>query len=120
MSPCYVDQDPLFYPAMRVISSITQDTFLTEITTSTPHGYQAGLIVRFNIPKVCGMQEIDKKTYQIIDVTSPDVFRIALDSSRFTPFSIPVVPDPPWALTCAQITPISGCSRNLLDRDQEV
>lgn len=126
MSPCYVDPVPLFSPAMRVISAINQDTVMTEIVTTTPHGYTAGLIVRFNIPRACGMQELNKEIYEIADVPAPDTFRIMLDSSRFTPFSIPMAVFPPWAPTCAQITPVGnntaviGGARNTLDLDQEV
>lgn len=118
MSTCSADASPIFLPAMRLILSITQTspvivttTFHTQIVggvlvaVPSAHSYTTGLIVRFHIPEVCGMQQLNGYVSRII-VTGPTTFTVDIDGTRFDPFVIPVAPDPAWADTCAQILPI--------------
>ena len=78
---------PVFYPAMRIITAITND-FPASVTTSFAHGYGSGLIVRLVIPLGFGMQQANK-LFGEIDVTSPTTYNISIDTSLFDPFVVP-------------------------------
>lgn len=110
MSKCYVVTNPAYVPAMRLILTITK-SYPATVTTSLDgliagnHGYSTGLIVRFQIPIACGMQQLDGYSGEIT-VTGLTTFTIALDTTAFDVFAIPVAPFPVWADTCAQVLPI--------------
>ena len=125
MSTCYVNPQAYFYPAAKLIYSISQSnpaiittTNSTEvvggvlIATPANHGYSSGLIVRIDIPEACGMQQLNGFAGEIT-VTSPTTFVIAADTTRYDPFVIPLLPDPIWAETCAQVIPFAENSLQL-------
>jgi hypothetical protein len=89
---------------MRLIESISQSNPVI-ITTTFPHGYITGTIVRLDIPTVDGMPQINQQI-GTITVTGASTFTIPIDSTLFQPFSIPEIPNPPYANTCAQLVPI--------------
>lgn len=118
MSTCFADIDAYFWPPMRLILSITNaypavitTTCHTTVTAGVlvaipeDHNYYSGLIIRLNIPKICGMPELDKFQGEIT-VIDDTTFSIDIDSTKFEPFAIPVAPFPVWANTCAQVVPI--------------
>lgn len=104
MSTCYADPSPAFQPAMRLISSVTQG-YPTTVTTTFDHDYTSGIIVRVEIPRADGMEQLDGFV-GMITVTGTDTFTLDVDSTNFQPFAIPASPFPPWANTCAMIIPI--------------
>ena len=110
MSKCYVVDNPTYVPAMRLILSVT-NSYPATVTTSLDnvvagnHGYSTGLIVRTVIPIACGMQELNNFVGEIV-VTGPTTFTIDVDTTRFGVFAIPALPNPPWANTCAQVSPV--------------
>jgi hypothetical protein len=118
MSTCYANPNPTFLPAMRLISSITND-YPALVTTTFNHGYTTGLIVRLHIPTICGMQEI-KDLPLTITVTDVDTFTVDVDTTRFGAFAIPVVPVPVWADTCAQVIPIGEDNSMLTEATRNV
>lgn len=59
------------------------------VTTVNDHGYVAGMNVRFNIPEMFGMQQLNEVEVQVISITS-DTLTINLDSTNFSVFSYPV------------------------------
>ena len=75
---------PVWQPAQRVISSITNAN-PGVVTTTAPHGYFSGLIVLFYFPVNFGMVELVGNNY-IITVLSPTTFSINQDTTFFTPF----------------------------------
>jgi hypothetical protein len=85
---CYANQNPVFGPAMRIIASVTNSPFAL-VTTTFPHGYPNGTIVRFDIPPALGMPQLDQLTSPIF-VTSPTTFTTNIDTTTFEPFVIPV------------------------------
>jgi len=85
---CYAYVDPVFGPAMRIITAITNSAF-AQVTTSFAHGYPDGTIVRFDIPPALGMIQLDQMTSPIV-VTSPTTFKTTIDTLNFAPFVIPV------------------------------
>jgi hypothetical protein len=59
------------------------------ITTLKTHNYIAGVLIRFSIPGMFGMQQLNTLEVQVISVTS-NTLTCNLDSSNFTPFAYPV------------------------------
>jgi hypothetical protein len=49
-----IDISSRFYPANRIVTSITQAAGVITVATSVPHGMTVGQQVRFDIPAVCG------------------------------------------------------------------
>lgn len=82
-------ESPTFQPAMRIISSISIG-FPALVTTTFDHDYVSGAIIRLDIPPGYGMQEANQKSGTIV-VTSATTFLIPVDTTFFTPFSVPVV-----------------------------
>jgi hypothetical protein len=85
---CYAYANPVYGPAMRIITAITNSPFAL-VTTSFAHGYPNGTVVRFDIPPALGMIQLDQMTSPIV-VTSPTTFTITIDTTQFAPFVIPV------------------------------
>lgn len=102
---------PVYQPAMRIITNITQSNPAT-VTTSFNHNYLTGTIVRINVfddvrvqnpVTTIGMPQINQMFGTIV-VTSPTTFNISIDSTYFDPF---VVPNPiPLNFTAPQCVPI--------------
>lgn len=112
---CFAVQNPIFYPAMRIITAITNAN-PASVTTSFAHQYKNGLVVRLDIPEACGMQQINGMTGAIV-VTSPTTFNFAADSTQFTPFAIPGSP-PPHVNICAQVVPVGEINETLINATQ--
>ena len=110
MSTCYAIVNPIFQPAMRIISAITNANPAV-VTTTFAHLYQTKTIVRLDIPPACGMQQANQMTGTIV-VTGATTFAIDIDTTLFDAFSVPVSP-PPYINTCAQVVPI-GESNDIL------
>ena len=95
-----VNRDYLFYPRNRFIVNITQ-AVNPQVSTSAPHGMTAGQAVRFNIPAVSGMVQLNataQNNYQygsILSVLDDYNFFIDIDTSAFTAFSWPTVAQQP-------------------------
>ncbi len=85
---CYASPDPVYGPAMRIISAIT-NARVPQVTTTSAHGYVDGTIVRFDIPPADGMQQLNQLTSPII-VTGSTTFTFAIDTTQFDTFAIPV------------------------------
>lgn len=117
MSHCYADPNPIFQPAMRLISAITQNNPAV-VTTTFAHQYITGTIVRLDIPIADGMQEANQ-LFGPISVLSDTTFSIPIDSTNFFPFSIPGSPSP-HVNTCAQVVPIGEVNKILAAAVQNV
>lgn len=94
----YTQSSVMYYPGysqtqvhpnflVKTIDSITNSNPMV-ITTSFPHHYVAGLDVRFLIPTMFGMQELNTLNAQILSTTS-NTLTINLDSTNFSVFSYP-------------------------------
>jgi len=117
MSTCYADPNPRFKPAMRLILSITRSNPAT-VTTTFDHGYEDGIIVRFNIPDATGMMQLDKRK-GTITVTGSDTFTVDINTTNFDEFAIPASPS--WhENTCAMVVPIGQSSNMLSSAVQDV
>lgn len=97
---------PIFQPAMRIITSIS-NSYPVTITTTFDHQYQTGMIVRINIPLGFGMQQANQ-LYSDIMVTGLTTFTMDIDTSSFDPYIIPVVF--PFSYQSGQVTSIAEIS----------
>jgi hypothetical protein len=103
MNPQYFAfKNPIYQPAMRLISSITNANPAVVATTFN-HLYITGTIVRLDIPFACGMQQANQLT-GAINVLSPTTFSISIDTTQMDTFSIPMVSY--QINTAAQVVPI--------------
>lgn len=100
---CYANPSPIFQPARRLIASITNANPAV-VTTTFPHQYKDGTIVRLDIPPADGMQQADQMTGTIV-VLSPTTFAIDINTTDFDPFVIPSSPAPTLQI-CAQVVPV--------------
>lgn len=117
MPRCYADPNPIYQPAMRLITAITND-FPALVTTSFAHQYLDGLIVRLDIPVADGMQQANGMT-GTITVASTTTFTIDIDTRLFEPFSIPSSP-PPYVNICAQVVPVGEVNEILYNSTRNI
>lgn len=73
-----------FTPWQNVIESATQANPAV-ITTVRDHGYSNGLIVRFFVPKQCGMSQLHNQVFPITVINATS-FSVPVDSRAFDPF----------------------------------
>ncbi len=98
-----VNYPPLYYPARKLVTNIAQSPSATSATVSTAveHSFTVGQAVRFNIPAVSGMIQLNPSTlnlYQYATVTSiVDAYNfvISIDTSAFTAFTYPTIAQQP-------------------------
>lgn len=114
---CYAVVQPIFQPAMRLITAITNAN-PAAVTTSFDHDYISGTIVRLYVPIADGMYQIDKKI-GTITVTGLTTFTIDIDTTTFDVFAIPVSPSPHTPI-CAQVVPIGEINSTLAAATQNV
>jgi hypothetical protein len=101
-----IPYNPIFYPRVRYIASITSVGLNSVIVTTVTHGLQVGMKVRFKVPKIFAMAEMDTLEGTIIAVNTSvlvNSFTVDIDSSSFTPFVFPVNGNQPF--TPAQVIP---------------
>jgi|SRR5579872_5126477 hypothetical protein len=107
---CFAIQNPVYGPAMRIISAITNSAN-AQVTTTFAHGYPNGTVVRFDIPPALGMVQINQMTSPIV-VTSTTTFTVNIDTTTFAPFSIPVG-TPPQVNICGLSVAIGSANGTL-------
>lgn len=95
-----VNIDYLYYPRKRFVTKITQATN-AQVSTSVAHGMTVGQEVRFNIPSVSGMTQLNPSSgnnYQpaIIETVVDDYnFTININTTGFTAFTWPTIAQQP-------------------------
>lgn len=95
-----VNYDALYYPRLRYITNITQAT-QAQVSTSVGHGLTPGQQVRFSIPAVSGMIQLNptpQNTYlaaTVVSVVDLYNFTINIDTTGFTAFTFPTVAQQP-------------------------
>lgn len=80
-------QFPVFQPAMRIITAITNANPAV-ITTSFDNSYITGTIVRFDIPPGFGMGQLNQQT-ATITVLTPTTFSVPIDTTNYDTFAVP-------------------------------
>lgn len=95
-----VNVDPLFYPRRRFVVKVTQAVNPT-VSTSVAHGLTPGQEVRFSIPAVSGMVQLNPTPDNnylsaiVLSVTDDYNFVINVDTSAFTAFTWPTIAQQP-------------------------
>lgn len=112
----YANPTPIFQPAMRLISAITQARPAV-VTTSFDSDYITGTVVRLDIPPACGMRQANQLT-GAISVITPTTFAIDIDTTLFDPFVIPTFT--PHVNSAAQVVPIGEVNETLKAATQNV
>lgn len=95
-----VNVDPLFYPRRRFVTNISRATN-GQVSTSVAHGLTPGQRVRFSIPAVSGMIQLNpvpENNYlsaYVVSVVDDYNFTINVDTSAFTAFTWPTIAQQP-------------------------
>ena len=77
-------QRPMFQPAMRVVTDITNG-FPCVVTTSFNNNFFTGDIVRIIIPLGWGMQQINNQ-FSPVTIISPTTFSMNIDTTNYDVF----------------------------------
>jgi len=80
-------QFPVFQPAMRIITAITNANPAL-VTTSFANSYVTGTIVRFDIPVGFGMQQLNQQ-FGPITVVNTTQFTVPIDTTQYDVFVVP-------------------------------
>lgn len=105
------NQLPFFYPYRRVITNISQATNAV-VSTSSPHGYVAGQVIRFNIPAVSGMIQLNPTSQNnylyatVVTVIDAYDFTINIDTTGFTAFTFPTAVPSQVPVTPPEVIPV--------------
>lgn len=113
---CYSAPFPTYQRAMRIISAIT-NTAAPTVTTTLNHQYATGDIVRFNIPPLFGMEQLDQQLATVTVVTDT-TFTIDIDTTFFAPFVVPGTL--PVHYTGPQVIPVGEVNSTLQSATQNV
>ncbi len=110
MGTYYAYPNPVYQPAMRLISAIT-NSFPAVVTTTFANQYVNGTIVRFDLASAVGMHQLNQQ-FGPITVINPTQFSVPIDTTNYDVFSIPM--SPPQAVnTAAQVVPIGEINSTL-------
>lgn len=96
-----VNYDALYYPRRRTVTNITRAASTATVSTSLEHSLTVGQAVRFNIPAVSGMTQLNatpSNNYLVCTVTSvTDAYNFVIDTdtSAFTAFTWPTIAQQP-------------------------
>jgi hypothetical protein len=95
-----VNVDSPFYPRKRYVTNITQAVNPT-VSTSVAHGLTPGQAIRFNIPAVSGMTQLNPTSQNnylyatVVSVTDDYDFVIDINTTGFTAFTWPTIAQQP-------------------------
>jgi len=92
---------PLYYPARKIVTDITQAATNAIVSTAVEHSMTVGQVIRFNIPAASGMTQLNptpKNNYLYATVTNivgAYAFTIDTNTSAFTAFTWPTIAQMP-------------------------
>jgi len=101
-----VNTNPLFYPRRRFVTNITQ-AVNAQVSTSVAHSLTPGQEVRFNIPAVSGMIQLNPQPLNnyfprgvstpaiVVSVVDAYNFTINIDTTAYTAFTFPTIAQQP-------------------------
>lgn len=116
--PGFAVQYPMFQPAMRLITDITNyKTAL--VITSFDHDFLVGLVVRLYVPRGFGMTQANQLVGTILEVPSTTSFMVSIDT---TDFDIFITPAPvPWYIGIyPMVVPIGEVNSTLLQSTRNI
>jgi hypothetical protein len=112
-----VNTDGLFYPRRRYVVNITK-AVNAQVSTSVAHRYVAGQAVRFLIPAVSGMIQLNSTaannymTATVVTVVDDYNFTINIDTTAFTTFTWPTISQEPSSFP--EVNPVGEDSASAL------
>ena len=110
--------NPIFYPRSRYIINITNAASAV-ITLSVTHGYTVGQQIRFKVPAIWGMIEMDGLDGTITAVnTTLNTITVDIDITSFAAFDIPAAADVPF--TWAQAIPFGEDTAQALSSNVDI
>ena len=110
-----VNTNPLFYPRRRFVTNITQ-AVNAQVSTTIPHALTPGQEIRFNIPAVSGMIQLNPNPLNnyyptgtttsaiVLTVVDDYNFTINIDTTAYTAFTFPTAAQVPC--TFPQAVPV--------------
>lgn len=104
-----VNVDSAFYPRKRYVTNVSQ-AVNAQVATSIAHGMTPGQAIRFNIPAVSGMTQLNstaQNNYQystVLTVIDDYTFTIDTNTSNFTAFTWPTIAQQPSSFP--EMTPV--------------
>lgn len=114
-----VNATALFYPRRRYVVNITR-AVNAQVSTSVAHGYVAGQVVRFEIPAVSGMIQLNATPLNnylqatILHVVDDYNFTINIDTSAFTAFTWPTSVPNQLPVSFPSVSPVGEDTANAL------
>jgi hypothetical protein len=118
-----LNYQPLFYPRRRIIASISQ-ALQAVVVTTVPHGYTVGQELRFNIPQISGMIQLNSTQANnflaaiVVSVTDANTFVINIDTTAFTAFTFPTAAQMPGQFP--EVTPIGEDTATALNAGVDI
>ena len=114
-----VPYNPLFYPANRLITGITQASSAV-ITLSVTHEFTVGQLVRIYVPSAFGMTQMNAQLATITAInTSTNTITVNVNSTGFSAFSFPTSATAATGVNFPQVVPVGEAAtspyQNLLD-----
>ncbi len=112
-----VNTDGLFYPRRRYVVNITK-AVNAQVSTSVAHRYVAGQAVRFEIPAVSGMVQLNSNVFNnymtatVVTVVDDYNFTINIDTTAFTTFTWPTISQQPSSFP--EVNPVGEDSASAL------
>lgn len=103
-----VNHPSLYYPRRRTVTNITRSAFTATVSTSLEHSLTVGQAVRFNIPAVSGMVQLNTTPFNnflvctVIAITDAYNFVIDTNTSAFTAFTWPTNAQQPSSFPTVQ------------------
>jgi len=98
--------NPIFYPRNRILCNVTRAANAV-VTTNVPHGYTVGQLVRFNVPAVNSMIQLNGLTGTVVAAgvgAQANQFTVDIDTTAFTAFTWPLIAVSPNSF--AQVIPV--------------
>ncbi len=114
-----INADPLFYPRRRYVVNITQ-AVNAQVSTSVAHGLTPGQSIRFEIPAVSGMIQLNATPANnylaatIVSKVDDYNFTINIDTTAFTAFTWPTSVPNQLPVSFPSLTPVGEDTANAL------
>lgn len=95
-----VNYSALFYPRRRLVTNITQAAS-AQVSTSIAHGLTPGQVIRFSIPSVSGMVQLNSTpdnnylTATVLTVVDDYNITVNVNTTTFTAFTWPTIAQQP-------------------------
>lgn len=112
-----IKYDPIFYPRRRFITNITQAAQAV-VTLSVTHQMTIGQEIRFQIPTVFGMTQLDNQIGTIVSVsTANNTVTVDIDTTSYSAFTFPAAVQP---FTFAQMVPVGMNTGEAIDANRDI